>query len=84
MYTRTIAYVVVGMMLYLYFQSKKYELNSLQKKGLNILVAIVFVQFALGVLTLLFHVPLWLGLAHQLVAFALLTSMVFTLHRFSK
>lgn len=81
---RTVAYVVVGMMLYLYFQSKKYELNSLQKKGLNILVAIVFVQFALGVLTLLLHVPLWLGLAHQLVAFALLTSMVFTLHRFSK
>ena len=81
---RTVAYVVVGMMLYLYFQSKKYELNCLQKKGLNILVAIVFVQFALGVLTLLLHVPLWLGLAHQLVAFALLTSMVFTLHRFSK
>lgn len=81
---RTVAYVVVGMMLYLYFQSKKHELNSLQKKGLNILVAIVFVQFALGVLTLLLHVPLWLGLAHQLVAFALLTSMVFTLHRFSK
>lgn len=81
---RTVAYVVVGMMLYLYFQSKKYELNSIQKKGLNILVAIVFVQFALGVFTLLLHVPLWLGLAHQLVAFALLTSMVFTLHRFSK
>lgn len=81
---RTMAYVVVGLMLYLYFQSKKYVLNTTQKKGVTTLVAIVFVQFALGVFTLLFHVPLWLGLAHQLVAFVLLSTMVFTLHRLSK
>jgi heme a synthase len=81
---RTIAYVVVGLILYLFFQSKKFSLTSTQQKGLNALVLIVFVQFTLGVLTLLLHVPLWLGLAHQVVAFFLLTAMTFTLHRLNK
>jgi heme a synthase len=81
---RTFAYVVVAAILWLYFRSRKFALTSTQKNGLNILVVVVFVQFALGVFTLLFHVPLWLGLAHQLVAFILLTAMTFVLHRFSK
>jgi len=81
---RTMAYVVVGLMLFLYFKSKKYTLNSLQTKGTKILVLFVALQFVLGVFTLLFQVPLWLGLAHQMMAFLLLSSMVFVLHRFSK
>ncbi|CAM3952592.1 MULTISPECIES: COX15/CtaA family protein [Flavobacterium] len=81
---RTFAYVVVFMMMMLYFKSKKNRLNRIQKKGVKSLILIVFIQFALGVFTILFHVPLWLGLAHQLVAFVLLSAMVFTLHRLSK
>ena len=81
---RTMAYVVVGLILALYFASKKYTLSSTQTKGINALVIIVFLQFILGVLTLLYSVPLWLGLAHQIVAFFLLTAMTFTLHRLSK
>ena len=81
---RTLAYVVVVLILTLYFKSKKHALTSLQKKGINALVLIVFVQFGLGVFTLLYHVPLWLGLAHQVTAFFLLTAMTFTLHRLSK
>lgn len=81
---RTLAYFVVGMILFLYFKSKKYSLTPQQKNGLNALVFIVFLQFTLGVLTLLYSVPLWLGLTHQIVAFFLLTAMTFTLHRLSK
>ena len=81
---RTMAYVVVGLILFLYFKSKKFTLTKLQQNGLNILVVIVFLQFTLGVFTLLYGVPLWLGLIHQVVAFFLLTAMTFTLHRFSK
>lgn len=81
---RTFAYVVVAMMFLLYFKSKKHSLNNLQQKGIYALLSIVLIQFSLGVFTLLFHVPLWLGLAHQLVAFILLSAMVFTLHRLSK
>ncbi len=81
---RTFAYVVVAMMFLLYFKSRKHSLNTLQQKGIYSLLIIVLIQFALGVFTLLFHVPLWLGLAHQLVAFVLLSAMIFTLHRLSK
>ncbi len=81
---RTMAYVVVGLILALYFKSKKFALSVPQKNGIHSLVIIVFIQFGLGVFTLLYHVPLWLGLTHQIVAFFLLTAMTYTLHRLSK
>lgn len=81
---RTLAYFVVGLILFLYFKARKFTLTDQQQNGLNALVIIVFLQFALGVLTLLYSVPLWLGLTHQVVAFFLLTAMTYTLHRFSK
>ena len=81
---RMMAYVVVGLILFLYFKSKKFTLTNQQQNGLNLLVIIVFLQFLLGVFTLLFSVPLWLGLTHQIMAFILLATMTYTLHRFSK
>ena len=81
---RTMAYVVVGLILFLYFKSKKFTLSKQQQNGLNLLVIIVFLQFLLGVFTLLFSVPLWLGLTHQIMAFILLATMTYTLHRLSK
>ena len=81
---RTLAYFVAGIIVFLYFKSKKYSLSITQKKGINALVLIVFLQFGLGVFTLLYSVPLWLGLIHQITAFLLLTTMTFTLHRLSK
>jgi heme a synthase len=81
---RTLAYVVVGLILFLYYKSKKFTLSSQQKNGLMVLVVLVFVQFTLGILTLIYSVPLFLGLIHQIMAFFLLSAMTFTLHRLSK
>jgi cytochrome c oxidase assembly protein subunit 15 len=81
---RTLAYVVVALMALLYFKAQKFTLSAQQKIGLNTLVLVVLLQFTLGVLTLLYGVPLWLGLIHQVVAFFLLATMTFTLHRLSK
>jgi len=81
---RTMAYIVVGLILFLFFKSKKYTLSTQQQNGLNALMGLVFVQFALGVFTLLYSVPMWLGLLHQVMAFILLTAMTYTLHRLSK
>ena len=81
---RTMAYVVVGLIILLFIKSRKYSLSTIQYKSVKTLVLFVFIQFILGIFTLLFHVPLWLGLAHQLMAFLLLSAMTFTLHRFSK
>lgn len=81
---RNLAYIVVSLILFLYFKSKKYSLSDSQKRGLNFLLLFVFVQFLLGIFTLLYQVPLWLGVTHQAVAFFLLAAMTYTLHRFSK
>ena len=81
---RTFSYLVVGMIIFLFIKSRKFVLDKTQDNGVKTLLVFVFIQFILGIFTLLFHVPLWLGLAHQIMAFFLLTAMTFTLHRFSK
>ncbi|KAB1067235.1 heme A synthase [Tamlana haliotis] len=81
---RILAYIVVIFILIIWKKSQKLTLTSLQKQGVNSLVFLVFLQFSLGVLTLIYQVPLWLGVAHQVGAFFLLTGMTFALHRFTK
>lgn len=81
---RTFAYIVVVFILIIWFQGKKLALTKYQNKALDSLFILVFVQFALGVFTIIYQVPLWLGVAHQVGAFFLLSAMTFTLHRFSK
>ncbi|MEZ4779589.1 MAG: COX15/CtaA family protein [Flavobacteriaceae bacterium] len=81
---RYLAYVVVAIIFLIAWKSHKLQLTSLQKKGINSLVILVLIQFILGVFTLILQVPVWLGITHQVVAFFLLATMTFTLHRFSK
>jgi len=81
---RTLAYLVVALIIIVFFKGKKFVETKYQKLALNTLITLVFLQFILGVLTLLLQVPVWLGVAHQVGAFFLLTAMTFTLHRFSK
>lgn len=81
---RYLAYVVVGFVLWIWFRSRKASRDRVQEQGLKSLVVLVFLQFLLGVLTLIYAVPLWLGVVHQIGAFFLLAAMTFTLHRFTK
>lgn len=81
---RMLAYVVVFMVFIIWLKAKKRDLTNHQSSGINALLIIVFLQFLLGVLTIIHQVPVWLGVAHQIGAFFLLTAMTFTLHRFSK
>ncbi|WP_299429688.1 COX15/CtaA family protein [uncultured Maribacter sp.] len=81
---RYLAYIVVAIIIYIGYKSKKIETTLEQKKGIKLLIGLVILQFTLGVFTLVFAVPLSLGIAHQIVAFLLLGAMTFTLHRFSK
>lgn len=81
---RYLAYIVVALCGLIWFKTKNRKLTILQKKGIHLILAIVCLQFILGVFTLLYAVPLWLGIAHQIGAFFLLAAMTFTLHRFSK
>lgn len=81
---RTFAYLVVIIILIIWVQSKKLTRTNHQIQGVNALLILVGFQFLLGVLTIIYQVPLWLGVAHQIGAFFLLSAMTFTLHRFSK
>lgn len=81
---RILAFIVVGFIISIYLKSRKLKLSNNQSKGINYLIIMVGIQFLLGVLTILLQVPVWLGVAHQVGAFLLLSIMTFTLHRFSK
>jgi cytochrome c oxidase assembly protein subunit 15 len=81
---RYLAYVVVGLVLFIFFKGKRMNLFVSQRRGLNALLIAVGVQFFLGIFTLLYGVPLWLGVVHQLGAFFLLGATVYVLHRFQQ
>jgi cytochrome c oxidase assembly protein subunit 15 len=81
---RSLAYVVVIFILVIWYKARRLNLTKYQSKGINALLIIVGLQFFLGVLTIMFAVPVWLGVLHQVGAFFLLSAMTFTLHRFSK
>ncbi|RIA09094.1 cytochrome c oxidase assembly protein subunit 15 [Flavobacteriaceae bacterium MAR_2010_72] len=81
---RMLAYVVVIFIFFIWRKGKQRDLAHYQKRGVNSLLILVALQFLLGVLTIMLQVPVWLGIAHQMGAFFLLTAMTFTLHRFSK
>lgn len=77
---RYLAYLVSGLVIFLWVKSKK-EMDSTTSKRFQLAALIVGIQFSLGVFTLLFQVPLFLALFHQLGALLLLLSMVYVLHR---
>ncbi len=81
---RTLAYIVVALIGLIWYRTRKVNRTPLQTRGVRLLVLLVFVQFILGVFTLLLHVPVILGVLHQVVAFFLLAAITFTLHRFSR
>ena len=59
---RWFAFVVLGFIYYLFFQAK------FRSRPLIWLFAIVNLQVLLGILTLIYYVPVWLGVGHQVVA----------------
>lgn len=81
---RYLAYIVVALIIWIWLRTKKINLTALQNKSVRLLLALVGLQFLLGVLTLIMAVPLWLGILHQVGAFFLLAGTTFTLHRFTK
>lgn len=81
---RILGYIVVFLVIAIWQKSKKLTLTKLQSHGILSLLIVVGMQFLLGVFTILFQVPVWLGVTHQVGAFILLSSMIFTLHRFTK
>ena len=75
------AYLVVLLVFLLWYKSRKLQLHTTQRKGINFLLGMVFLQFILGVLTLINSDPITLGVLHQTGAFLLFASTVFVIHQ---
>ena len=81
---RTLALIIVSFVIYIWYKGREIQHNRLQRKSLNILLSIVILQTVIGIFTLILVVPISLALIHQLGAFLLLMSVVFSLFTFSK
>lgn len=77
---RCLAYLIILVAVFLWWR-----MNSSAARGIReaagYMVLAVLVQVALGIVTLLAVVPIWLGVAHQGGALLLVTAMTFLAHR---
>ncbi|MEK6615723.1 MAG: COX15/CtaA family protein [Bacteroidota bacterium] len=78
---RSIAYIVVIIVGILFYRSRKLNLTTGQRRIINALVLIVLAQFILGVLTLLYGVPIVIATLHQTGAFFLFATTLLLIHR---
>ncbi|MBI4931206.1 MAG: COX15/CtaA family protein [Bacteroidetes bacterium] len=78
---RYIAYVIVIIVRILFYRSRKLNLTQQQRKIINALVIIVLAQFILGVITLLYGVPIIIAVLHQTGAFFLFATSLLLIHR---
>ena len=78
-----VAFLILGIWWYVRRKqdSDSYKLSKGQLVAVNIVAAAVLLQFVLGVITLLYGVPVILGVLHQVGAFLLFSSLIYLLHR---
>lgn len=81
---RYVAYFVAGLCVFLWLKSRKVNFTFQQKMAFRIMLFVVSLQFLLGVLTLIYAVPVTLGVLHQIGALALFTSVIYLNHRLRK
>ncbi len=78
---RYLAYVIVIITGIIFFRARKMNLTSGQKKIINAIGIIVLAQFILGVLTLLYGIPIVIAVLHQVGAFFLFATTLLLIHR---
>ena len=81
---RAIAWMLLILIAVLFFTARKFPLNNSLRFGINFLSFMLLIQFTLGDFTLLFSVPVFLGVLHQIGGFLFFTSAVFVNHRVKK
>lgn len=74
---RMLAYLVVILMIVLWYLSSKYKLKDNQQRAISWVIYFVTIQFMLGIFTLLYQVPIVLGVLHQTVAFFLYATCIY-------
>lgn len=79
---RTLAYLITALVLYVGISAfRDNKLNKYHKDAALVLLSFIFIQVLLGIFTLLYKVPISLGVIHQAMAFFLFASSIYFLHR---
>ncbi len=81
---RYLAYFAVIIVIFLWETSRKMKLTLLQRRASNFMAGVVCAQFLLGIIALLYAVPICLGVIHQTGAFVLFASILFFMHSLKK
>lgn len=77
---RWLGATLVILFTYYFLRSKKYQLTIAQQNCNLFLIGMIFLQFGLGIFTLINSVPVSLGVIHQLGAVVLLAILLITLY----
>ena len=79
---RTFAYVVSIVIFILWYLGLRAKPNQEQRIGLNWIGIMDIIQFTLGILTIVFGVPLSIAIAHQFGALMLLSASVYLMYQY--
>ena len=77
---RTLATILLIYTLFLLLNKTNYKLSLIQNFGLNIFAYVLSIQFIIGITTLIYRVPLILGLGHQLFGGLLLSICIYNIY----
>lgn len=83
---RMLAYLLAGLTIYMFFKLRG-KVEKTSKKWMNFSLILVFVQIALGILTVLNvkgKIPLFLGVSHQLIGLFYFMSILFLYYSLRK
>lgn len=78
---RIIAIIILIFAIALFMKKKNLAISSQQRLLINLVIAGVAIQIALGIATLIFHVPLIVASLHQVGAFFLFSLIITLIHR---
>jgi cytochrome c oxidase assembly protein subunit 15 len=79
---RTFAWVFACLVLFIWVRSNKLKLSKWQYRGVSALVYLTTLQIILGIFTLLYSVPVLMGVLHQTAAFFLFATCLYLLFHF--
>ena len=81
---RWLAIIVLGLSSYIFILSGKSVLSKIQIQAIKSCMHAIILQIILGIFTLLFAVPVWLGVLHQVGAFLIFASIIFLIFHFTQ
>ena len=81
---RIFAYCIVLLVVLFAIKALKANIQGAARTGLFALIGLLILQVTLGISTLIYHVPIPIAAAHQVVAVALLSASLFISHCLSQ